>query len=183
MGLPQYKHGKYSKYIPARLNETYQAARADDRLLELRDEIALLDARITDVLKRVDTGESGGLWRQVKDAWDNWQASQLTGDPNVMRVALNDVDRLIKRGLADYAAWADVTRLLEQRRKLTESERKRLVELQQVITAEQAMVMFSVLIDSVRRNVSDRKALSAISEDFARVLNFNGAGRAVTTRN
>jgi len=182
MGLPQYKTGRYSKYLPARLLQTYDTARADKDLCELRDDISLIDARLMDVLKRVETGESGQLWVMIRQVWGEFTVAKLSGKIPEMQEHLTILGDLIERGLADYAAWGEVRSILEQRRKLVESERKRLVELQQVITAEQAMVMFSVLIDSVKRNVSDRKALSAISEDFARVLNFDGTGRAIATR-
>src|SRR4051812_32142589 len=60
--LPQFKHGRYSRSLPTRLAAQYEAAQSDPVLMELRDEIALNDARLADLLGRVDTGESGSLW-------------------------------------------------------------------------------------------------------------------------
>jgi hypothetical protein len=51
--LPQFRHGRYSKYLPERLAERYQASLEDSELLGLRDELGLVDARIADLLERV----------------------------------------------------------------------------------------------------------------------------------
>lgn len=42
-----------------------------------------------------------------------------------------------------------------------ESERKRLVEMQQVITAEQAMTFLGAVVAAIRRYVTDRDTLAA----------------------
>ena len=41
-----FKHSRYSKYLPARLLKRFQEALDDEQLLEIRDEIAVVDARI-----------------------------------------------------------------------------------------------------------------------------------------
>jgi hypothetical protein len=48
-----FKTGRYSRYLPARLLDKYEDAGTDPRLLELREDIALLDARIAQLLERV----------------------------------------------------------------------------------------------------------------------------------
>src|SRR4051794_20502728 len=62
---PTLRTGRYSKDIPTRMAARYQEAQADPELLMLRDEIALLDSRLSDVLSRVDSGESGAVWAEV----------------------------------------------------------------------------------------------------------------------
>lgn len=49
------KSGKFSDAVPERYLDDYERALADPNLLSLRDEIALLDARIIELLKRVDS--------------------------------------------------------------------------------------------------------------------------------
>ena len=65
---------------------------------------------------------------------------------------------------------------LEGLRRLSESESKRLVAMQQMITAEQAMILLSAVVDVVRQNVSDRGVLAAISAGIGRLMAAN-AGR------
>jgi hypothetical protein len=98
-------------------------------------------------------------------------------DPNILvlqdEIAL--VDSRISELLAiqEYAelplSWPEITTLIEQRRKLVESERKRLVELQQVVTADQAMLLIRAVVASVREHVRDPATLRAITDDLARL--------------
>lgn len=167
---PQFRTGRYSKVLPARLTDRYREALDDPALLELREEISLLDARLADLLGRVETGESGEVWRLLRAAFAEFTKARSAAKIPEMTAALGVIEGLIVRGLADYAAWQEVGAVLEQRRKLVESERKRLVEMQQMITSEQAMVMLAAVVDTVRRHVTDRSALAAISADIARLV-------------
>src|SRR3954452_17185048 len=62
---PAFKTGRHSTYLPVRLLAGYQEAERDPELLALRDEIALIDSRLADVLSRVDSGESSRIWRSL----------------------------------------------------------------------------------------------------------------------
>lgn len=164
--LPQTTTGRYSKHLPTRMLATFDEARNDPDLLALHADIALIDARLSDVLARVDSGESGHIWQELKATYKALQDANRSRDTQAAGQALNEIGSLITRGHLDYAAWADVRTLVEQRRKLVESERKRLVDMQQVITSEQAMLLIARLYDSVTQHVSDRTALAAIAADL-----------------
>lgn len=178
MAVNTFKDGRYSKYLPTRLNERYQEARTDPDLLALREDIALVDSRLSDLLKRVDTGESGGIWQQLQQAFAEFGKARGKGDVPGMTARLGEVEALITRGLADYAAWEDVGKTLDRRQKLVESERKRLVEMQQVITTTQAMILLAAVVETVKRNVTDKRALAAISADLARLVASPGIAGA-----
>ncbi len=166
VALPQTKHGRYSKHLPTRLAGAYAEAQADGRLLELRDDIALIDARLQDVLGRVDTGESGEVWQRLVKA----KVEVLTAPKEEKTARLADLLRLIDEGADDYAAWMDVRSLVEQRRKLVESERKRLVEMQQTITAERAMLLIGAITGIIKAHVTDSAQLGAIAADIGALV-------------
>ena len=166
---PTYKEGKYSKVLPQRMREAYLTAADDPQLLEQREQIAVLDARLLDLLGRVDTGESGALWQALKDRRAELLIAQQARDVKGQSEAINSILSLIDRGHSDYRAWGELQGVLEQRKRLIESERKRLVEMQQMVTSTQAMGLISAIIESVKRNVTDRAALAAIQTDFIRL--------------
>ena len=159
MAAPAFKNGRYSKHLPTRLTERYEASLKDPELLELKNEIALIDSRLEDLLRRVDTGESGGLWLAVQNTW----REHKTGTPAEKARAAVMLDRLIEEALQDYMAWSEIQIALEQRRKLVESERKRLVDMQQYITSQQAMTLVAAMIGIIKENVRDRDTLQNIS--------------------
>ncbi|MDQ3653669.1 MAG: hypothetical protein M3457_01140 [Chloroflexota bacterium] len=165
-----YKDGIYSKVLPTRLLRRYQDARSDTELLALRDQVALIDTRLYDVLGRVESGESSQLWRELRSAYTAMQAAQKNGDTASLRLALVEIGDLIERGHGDWAAWADVRSLIRDRKSLVESERKRLVEMQQMVTSTQAMTLVTALVEAVHANVTDPDALRAISAAVVRLV-------------
>jgi hypothetical protein len=167
---PHYKDGRYSRFLPARLGPRYQEARADGELLALREDIALTDARLSDLLSRVDTGESGALWRSLMAARDELLARRKASDTLGQMAALNLIMELISQGHADYRAWGEVAAVLDQRRRLVESERKRLVEMQQTLTVEKAMLLIGAIGGIIKAHVADRNTLNAISRDISSLV-------------
>jgi hypothetical protein len=172
-----FKHGKYSRFLPSRLFATYQDAAHDPQLLELRRDIALTDARIVDLLQRVDTGESGAIWRQAQAAMAQFRRAQAQGDVEAMPRALGQVDRLLTQGHADYAAWDEVLALIEQRRKLVESEQKRVTTATEGLTVERAMTMLAQVVGIIERHVSDRGILQRIALDMQALGHHAGNGQ------
>jgi hypothetical protein len=165
-----YKTGRYGRAVPLRLLERMREALGDDELLSLHDDIALIDVRIADLLSRVDRGESGDVWTALQLAYRGLRAAGQAADLNRINLALTAIGDLITRGYADYVSWQAVGAALEQRRKLVESERKRIVALQQTISAAQASALMQALLDSVKANVKDKAALAAIQATFRRLM-------------
>lgn len=172
MASPHFKDGRYSKYLPARLASRFEESCRDERLLELRQDIALLDARIEDVLTKVDTGESGAIWKALCAAHDSIKDAGRRKDNKALARHIIEIGEIIRRGNDDARAWVEVVNLLEQRRKLVESERKRLLETQQSLTIEQALMIASMVVTVVRKHVTDRSKLAAISEELENFINI-----------
>jgi hypothetical protein len=167
-----FKDGRYSKYMPARLMARYHESEQDTELLNLKAEVSLVDARLADLLSRVDSGEAKTLWEKARKV--NQEIQKAVHDENYGRLLMqcSELDYLIGSGLADHEAWYEIQALLDQRRKLVESERKRLVEMQQMVSAASAMTLATALLEAVRRNVTDRAVLTAVQSDFNRLVNL-----------
>jgi len=164
-----YKHGRYSRFIPSRLLARYRDAEEDAELTSLRSELALVDARLADLLARVDTGESGARWWALMKAHRAFRHAKASGDVGRMQAALAGLELHLEAGTHDYAAWKSIIELIEQRRKLAESETRRLATLQQMISAEQAMLLMGVVVDIITRHITDREVLSNIVTDLQRL--------------
>lgn len=179
LALPQTTHGRYSKALPARMAGRYQEAMQDTELLALREDVALIDARLADVLSRVDTGESGRFWARLQVLNADLDDARQSRNATETAAALTALQQTIREGTADYAAWEDVRSLLDQRRRLVESERKRLVEMQQTLTVEKAMLLVGAIAGIVRSHVSDTATLRAISADLDALLHSGSEQKAL----
>lgn len=167
---PNWIDGRDSDILPKRMLDDYQAARNDPDKLALDNELALLDARLRDVLRRVESGESGQLWRLLAEQADEYELARAAKDGVLMAQAVNAIIGLIRRGNADYAAWAEVMGITERRRKLAESERKRLVQQHQVVSTEAALALLGQLVTAVKEHVDDEDTIRAITDEYARLV-------------
>lgn len=204
---PAFKHGRHSKYLPKGLLEQYKTALADPDLLNLHDEIALIDARLAQVLAKIEAGgESAEAWERLQSEFavmlETMQSipalsEKLTGEkseniavlqfqprkPKKLQLekldenkageklleSLTTMGNMITGTIENRAAWEDVQGLVEQRRKLVESERKWYIENQQVITAERALLLIAAIADIIRQHVTDERIKRSIIENINRL--------------
>lgn len=174
VALPQTTHGRYSKQLPTRLAGRYEDARADPDLLGLRDDVALLDTRMATVVAALDTGESREAWAMLGSAWasfeEQWQTLLDTGEPpDEMEDTVTAISKIVRDGASQGYVWNEIRGLLKERAALVANERQRVVQLQQMITAEQALVMLGAIVDTVKRHVRDRSVLAAISAELGKL--------------
>jgi hypothetical protein len=163
---PNFKTGKYSKFLPDKLSARYEEALEDTELLTLKSEVALIDSRLTDILENIQSDDTRSLWIDLQSAWERYRNA-----PNDERrnTELYNIEDLIEKGSKVYHQWNEIYVVLEQRRKLVESERKRYLEMNQVVTADRLMVLISALLGIIKEHVSDTRTLQAISTDFRRL--------------
>lgn len=167
---PHFKSGRYSETgLPAGYLETYHKSLSDSELLSYRDDLALLEARQVFIITNLDKMPSFEIWKQLNFAYEQFERATKKQDPQASATAINDIRSLIKRGLTEWMQWQEIMSIQEQKRKLGESERKRLTEMQQLVTVERVLALMAALTDSVKRNVTDRTILSKIQRDFERL--------------
>lgn len=168
--LPQTKTGKYSKHLPTRLLSTYEETLNDPKLWELNEKAGLVNARIAELVSRLDTGETGATWQELRKAYAELNKAIDDNNGTKMIQSVLVIGNLIEAGNRDYLAWAEITNQIEAYRKLSESERKHQDDMSRMITAEQLMLMISAITDVIRQNVSDRQVLSNISTGIDRMI-------------
>jgi len=172
---PHFKDGRYCKSLPARLAETFASDFNDPNHLVNTSEIALYSSRIDDLIKRVDTGESGEIWKSLRatyavaekalNDWNRFKGTKRGEDGEYEFFQAHEtMGHLIREGVEDYAAWDEVEKAVEARRRLAETEMKRLEKAGQYITAEKAMNLMAAILGLVKANVSDRQALQKIQK-------------------
>lgn len=161
-----WKSGRYSQAMPARLRERYQEALHDPDLVAMRSDLALIDSRLLDLLERADSGEAGMLWERLHDAAAAFKRSRASGDVKAMNEALHTLFETIDDGRTDAATWAEIRGLVEQRRKVSVSEQKRLVLMRAVFTAEQGAALLAAIVGIIDRSVTDRATRTQISNEL-----------------
>ncbi|MFN7949450.1 MAG: HGGxSTG domain-containing protein [Blastocatellia bacterium] len=166
---PHFIHGGYSKHLPLRLAARINELTADPLLLELRGDVAVITHRLYELYGRLYDGESGALWQELQDALKELRLQRASKNTARMVLALTRIEQLIERGASDQETWAEINQQTLLRTRMIEAERRRLHETGQMIPAERVMAFAAALTEAVRRHVTDRKTLEAISAEFGKI--------------
>lgn len=173
---PRFKTGKYSKFLPTKLAANYAAALADPEWLALKDEIALTEARLSEALEKLTAGETPALLSELESAYGRLRVAIDSGNVQDVTTAVRDLSDLFARRATINGLWGEVDGLIEQRRRLSDTERKRLVDMQQVLTSQQALLLVGALMGVIKTHVTERRTLANIAADITRII--GGAGGA-----
>lgn len=174
---PTFKHGRYSKYMPQGMGERFREALADPQMLALDKDVAIVEARLTELLSGL--GEAGAGWKAVVDWKDKLLQARASGDGATLTAALNGLVAAITSGNGERERWTEIGELVEGRRKLIDSIHKHEVQAREVMTLDRAMALFTAISHTVRQNVHDRESLRRISEQFARLMQGQDRGRVL----
>jgi hypothetical protein len=155
--------GKYSKFLPARLKERYEEFINSPGWLELKEEIGLVTARIADLVSGLDCGEAPLTRREWRELAFRIRESVLAGDD-----CIDDLEKLchsLDQATVQDDIWEKTMLAIEQQRKLKETEVKRMVAANQVLTVQESYTMIQRLVSLVEESVQDeRTRLRAIRE-------------------
>jgi len=165
MSAPAFKHGRYSKLLPAALAEAYLTAQNDPDLHSLEAEIQLADVRIADLLKQLADG--GGSIEQARAALANLDESLALEDLDGANLA----SQALKAALAGgpTAVWTEIVKMTEHRRKLVETETRRKQVTGKTVDVDKVLVFMRALAECIRQRVPDQRIQRLIQQDMAKL--------------
>jgi hypothetical protein len=161
-----FKHGRYSKYIPDNLQEILQEIRNDRHLLGMREDIALLHARLCRLL---ETGESADLWQDAKTAFDEFRTVFNAGEQKAVQTSMTKLDKIFQRSLNDVGTWQEIYEVLDQIQKLRTAEHRRMVDLKVMVPLNEVQTLLTRLTLAVKRHVTDVETLRRISAEICSI--------------
>ena len=163
---PNYKDGKYSKVLPQRLRGSYEEAINDADLLRLKSEIALSDVRRQDLMSQLDKGSHDDFIEQLNHIRRELKGAAFASDTATVRSLSKDLDTLMEEKRPDGSVWRDLIEIEDHKRKLVESERKRMVELGHLLTMEQSLFLLKRIAEIIKAAHSERRlTLPALSRE------------------
>jgi hypothetical protein len=170
---PSFKHGRYSRYLPADMTRLYAEALSNPELLEMLDHIALLEARIQHILADNAAGDPVPNWQEVKDLFNSLEAVVSTGDKELITGAFENARKAIAAGISWDRTWGQVSDTMEQLRKMTDTEVKRKKELNQMVPIERIMILMSAVGMAVKRNVTNADEVQKVHAELALLIGSN----------
>lgn len=167
---PNWKGGAYSTALPRNLADTLRQIKADETLRDLRDGINLVDVRIVERLRELDTG--AGNWEDVTNALARLRTA--SDDLNAARKALDDIERAATAGRTRDLAWRDLLDLFERKDKLLTGEVNRHKATADTIPADRVANFMVGMIDALRDESEDRELVRRVLARWERLMGLAG---------
>lgn len=168
-------HGRYARDFPEDILGRYREAYEDTDILNLNAEIAVVTTRIAELIKSQNFGDSTKLWGEVGSLAAS--IDQAVGDQD-----LSLIESLAERLLAlsadgrnKHETWNEIQTLNETKRRLVETQRKTLIDAQQMISADRLMVLLAAVVDVIRRNVTDERVFFTISNELRQIVDHKAS--------
>lgn len=159
--------GRHSKYLPADLDRLYLEALHNPQLIEMGDHIALLEARMQQVLALAVEGAPAPKWKDMADTFGEVETALLSGKIADVVPALERFHKILENGMKWDTTWNQVIGIMEQLRKMTDTEVKRRKELNQFVPVERVVALMAALGTAVKRHVTDPDQIAAVYRELA----------------
>jgi hypothetical protein len=168
--------GRFSKHLPTRFLEEYEAQLNDPEYLTLTNEMALVDSRVAELLTMLDGADTRVAWAKIRGV--AYQLSVMSAMPanttiEEFKAAIDTQKQALYEAIAirtqDHELWDSIKDMVEQRRKLADTERRRILDARKYLTLTEANAMLAFVVDAVMKNVSSGKERLAIAEQFKKL--------------
>jgi hypothetical protein len=162
-----FKDGKGSYLVlPERYQEDYERSLKNPDILGLSRDIAATDARIAELYREMDEGNPAVLWKTLVKGRQDFEAATLAGDKVAMGRAMAVVMDTIKNGSPLGATWEEIRTMQDHRRKLVDTERRRIADAQASISADRAMALVAAIVSIFKRHTPDRALWTVIAREI-----------------
>lgn len=169
---PNWKGGHRSilrSSLPDTMKGMYDAVANDPNRIEMTAHLGVLNSILADSLSRINDG-APALFPKLREAWGNYRV-ELGKGANMNREALarhaSEIEELINAGQGDYLAREDVRRTIQDIRRVSDTERKRMVDAEQMMSNDAVAILVTELISDVLDEVRDPVVQGRLHRRFA----------------
>ncbi len=166
---PNWQHGRYSKYLPTGLGERYQEARRNPELMSLRDDIAMVDARITELVEELAgmrADESASTWTKAKQTYSRMKRAIREQDGATVIAAMEVLDGVFEEGRSPVRIWDEILDLMAKKSRLIEMDSRVSTRERLVISVEEFNILVARTVGIIKQHVHDQSAIQAIVREF-----------------
>ena len=172
-----FKHGRYSKVLPQRILQKYEAARKDPELLSHQAELRLIDAHLGELLEQIKDCNGPDVVTRAREAFKKFQTAKGKDDAKRTEETFKELEEVLAKKEGNHVGWPEVREVVDLRRKILETETRRLKDSEATLTMEQGLTMIGFLNSAIRKAVNAhttvdiaRRILVEISRDFGRLV-------------
>lgn len=141
------KHGRYSRFAPARVRALMQEAMDDPEILDLKPTLALYDVRIQLLLERLEEFDCPSYRAEARRMFTGVQEAMARGDLDATRASMRTLGNWLERGDTEGQAWRDLLTTASERSKRSEAAATVALRGENAVTARDLVVLVGNLMD------------------------------------
>lgn len=147
---------RYSQYLNPKVLDSYTQLLGDDEYLSQRQEMALLSARIEELLQKLPDDFVSG--RFISESNAALKDAIATGDPGNIQKAAQALSDAVDRNESERKVWIEVRECIQERGNLAKIDMQRLKLADQYVNKEQIAFLFAALARSIKQNLAPADA-------------------------
>lgn len=169
-GTGRMSTGERSSFPLVRLAAKYRQMAKNGNVLSNRQSIDIIDARIVQLLERVDVEEAPERVAKLYGLWTEYSAARSGGRSDEALGIAKKLDDEFEKIYHDYQAWKQIFEAIDIRGKAVEREFKILAQIKALITVEQARDMAAQMLAAAMNVIGDdAKKLKRLQYEFIRI--------------
>lgn len=158
--------GRHSQHLPTRYIKDFEDYLTDPNLLSMREEMALLDVRMGELLQRLETSDAPSAWNRIMVVAAQLEKAVAESKFDNAAAMAETLRNAVCAHRDDREMWDEVVNLIDHRRKVADVERRRIEAAKKYLTLQEANTMLAYFVSSVMKHVSSPTERSRISEDL-----------------
>lgn len=162
------KNGRYSQYLPNNMLSRFQAFMLDPDSLTLYGELSLVTTRISQLSERLQSCDNPQAWLKVNGALG--KLKKLAGSAADVDEAITLLQEAVAAPAAETKIWHEIDKLIDTRRRLSETEQKRIILNKKYLTLQEANAMLAFIFDAVMSYVTDETARAQIASKLRTIM-------------
>ncbi|MHA2065367.1 MAG: hypothetical protein ACXABY_13410 [Candidatus Thorarchaeota archaeon] len=168
-GLQQALEKSPNKVLETLL-KNYLLALSDPELLAYKRDIALFEARRSELIMRSTTGDSDQWRKDLRRSIKELEKAVGTGDILSIDFSMKTHKELVQKGYIDTVIWGEIEKLVRTMKHLRSAELKRRRESELSMTREEVLELMTKVAKAIDSHVQDKRVLEAISYDLMKLL-------------
>ena len=174
--LPQFKTGRYSKYLGGALGDAYKSSLANPELFDLKDSVAMLDAIAQRAAQRADEADTPKFRERSLKRFNEAQDALADGDTARASDHLRSLGKLLRAGVREDASMRFLSESITNYSKRAEEATKLALAKHAAIPAADLVILFARLAEAVTRTAPRDVAAKVLREMDGLIAPLSGSG-------
>lgn len=164
-----HKIGRYAEFLEENIRDKYEDFLSKDSY-EVKDDIALAETRIADILQNVEGSLGGVDWKSVIYALQQVELAASTQRRGEYFQAIGNLVYVIRVAHSHYLAWHEIREFVDTKRRLVETSQKSVLLKTNFVEIDSVKQLLSKIENSIKEVLADELPEELYEKIIAKII-------------